>query len=153
MTTTEIETLFERLSAATPDTEVRTLRRCEIGRVPVHQGDIYIHRVADDHPRGAKIADRQLALGDTMGARHMVEGDTVEVFEGAVGHEKNRALMPCWKDDPRKQDVCTGRLFTTRGPCSIPHPEHARHDLQISEPGTYQVTHQWDEVAMGRVMD
>ena len=150
---TNLAEKIENIANTKPDKDVRTLRRCEIGSVPVHQGDIYIHRVADDHPRGRKIAEKQLALGDSMGARHMVEGDTVQVFEGAVGDERNRSLMPLWEGDTRKQDACTGRLFTTEGPCRIPHPEHARHDLMITEPGTYQVTHQWDEVAMARVAD
>jgi len=152
---TQTKTLTEQLQpilSHSPDTEVRTIRRCEIGRVPVHQGDIYLHRVADDHPRGKLAGTQQLALGTNVGARHMVEGDSVVVYEGAVGHKKNRALLPLFADD-RMRDVCTGRLFTTQGPCRIPHPTHATHSIEITEPGTYQVTHQWDEAFMGRVVD
>lgn len=134
------------------DAEVRTLRRCDIGLVPVHQGDIYVHRVPDDHPRGKLLATKQLALGESMGQRHFVEGDSVEVYDGAVGNKRNRDLFPLWNDN-RQKDACTGRLFVTRGPCRIPHPEHARHDLLMDEPGTYQVTHQWSERMRARVED
>jgi len=120
---------------AVPD--VRAILAIKVGQA-VRQGDIYIHRVDEYHPRGAAARNRQLAVGTTQGSRHVAEPPAI-VYEGAE--------RPKW---------CTGQLL---GPlfvvpqgqrCVVSHPEHAHVDLPA---GTYQVTHQMDARTLDRVRD
>mgnify|MGYP001575819991 FL=1 len=114
----------------------RIIHRMEIGQV-VRQGDIYIHRVGDSHECGKKLESRQLAIGNTMGSRHVAEAPAT-IYEGAT--------LPRW---------CDARTFI--GPCVesakrfvVTHPEHAHVELP---PGRYQITHQMDARTMDRVQD
>lgn len=127
---------IERLAKENARQEVREVKVIAIGGV-VRQGDIYLHRVADKHPRGKARKSRQLALGNTMGSRH-VAAAPAKVFEGTA-----------------KPDWCEARTFL--GPCivsdkpfTVTHPEHAHVELPA---GTYQVTHQMDARTMERVRD
>ncbi len=126
-----------------PDTATRTLRRCEVGKA-VHQGDIYCHRVADDHPRGTAWGSRQVAVGQAIGQRHVADGVGVEVFAGV----DVSAVLPLF-DGVRRQ-ACMGPVVVATEPWTLTHPEHAHHRLPA---GTYQITYQWDEARMGRVLD
>ena len=116
--------------------EVRRVEKIEIGKA-VRQGDIYLHRVAAKHPRGKASKSRQLAIGDTMGSRHIAE-QPAKVFVGTTlpeGCDASTFLGPLVEGDER---------FT------VTHPEHA----QVSLPaGTYQVTHQMDARSLQRVQD
>lgn len=105
-----------------------------IGQV-VRQGDIYISRVADDHPHGDLLPHRQLADGTTMGSRHIVDRDApVEVYAGTT--------RPAWVTG------FLGPCVVATGEWGVGHPEHARCVLG---PGTYQVTHQMDALTLQRV--
>ena len=116
--------------------EVRRLACMEIGQV-VRQGDIYIHRVADNHPRGPKAKSRQLAIGSTQGSRHIAEAPA-EVYEGTTRPEWCAA------------NTFLGPVVVCPEPCTIAHPEHAHVKLPK---GTYMVTHQADWQSMHRVQD
>ncbi len=108
---------------------VRTIQAGEFCR----QGDVYLARVDDAHPRGQPTADRQLAHGTTKGSRHTAHG-AVEVFESAI-------------DDP-----LTGPVICATSRFELRHPEHSDFSLPS---GTYQVTYQRDWAAEQRrpVMD
>lgn len=124
-------------AAAAERQDVRDFTRAEVGQA-ARQGDIYLHRVADDHPRGKRTPGHQLALGNTQGSRHVAEGDC-EVLEGTE--------RPSWCE-----------LGTFLGPlvvvgedgATVTHPEHAHVALG---PGCYQVTHQMDAATRDRVAD
>lgn len=106
-----------------------------IGQV-VRQGDLYIHRVAADHPRGMPRTERQLAPGTSRGSRHLVEG-AVELYEGiTVPRGLTHTLI-----GPRL--VATARWLGT-------HPEHAAISMP---PGDYQITYQLDAASQRRVVD
>lgn len=126
-----------------PDTATRILRHCAIGRVPAHQGDVYLTRVPDDHPRGAPWGSRQVAVGQAVGQRHVAVGD-VEVFAGV----DVATVLPLF--DERRRQACMGPVVVARGTWTLEHPEHAHHVLPA---GVYQVTYQWDVARMGRVLD
>lgn len=124
--------------AATPDRAVRDCTRLKIGEV-ARQGDLYLHRVEDAHSRGKATTNRQLALGNTQGSRHVAEAPAL-VFEGTT--------LPAW---------CEAGTFL--GPCvvvppgktaTVSHPEHAH--MELGE-GTWQVTHQMDARSRERVQD
>lgn len=102
----------------------------------LRQGDIYVHREADDHPRGHDFGTRQLVRGVTAGSRHVAEAPA-KVYEGvqAPAYCRNTLLGPVV--------VSTKRLRIT-------HPEHAALDLPA---GTYQVTYQRDARTGGQVQD
>lgn len=136
---------IEAVTSHKPDTERRVLRRCEIGKA-IHQGDVYLHRVADDHPRGKPWGSRQVAIGTQVGSRHVVVGDGVEVFAGVESACKK--LLPKFTDEQRR--ACTGPVVVATAPFVLEHPEHAHHALPA---GTYQVSYQWDEATMARVAD
>lgn len=128
------------ITEAAPDTETRVARRAEIGTCVAHQGDVYVHRVADDHPRGRRLETRQLARGTTQGSRHVAEGE-VEVYEGAEFPPTVDARFP--RD-------CLGPVVVAPQGWRMPHPEHTDHEMPA---GTYQVTYQLDVSTQRRVAD
>lgn len=133
----------EQVTKATADPEVRTARRIEIGHA-IHQGDVYLHRVADTHARGKELGTRQVAVGTTVGSRHVVEGEDVRVYEGA-------ALPPGVKEPEWvARGSILGPVVVAEQPFALTHPEHAHHALP---PGCYQVTYQADFQTQRRVAD
>jgi len=127
---------IERLAKENAVPEVRRIEGIEIGKV-VRQGDIYLHRVDEKHARGNRLKSRQLALGNTMGSRHIAEAPA-KVFEGTT--------LPEWCD----RRTFLGPLIESSKRFTVTHPEHAHVDLP---PGCYQVTHQMDARTMERVKD
>ena len=133
-----------RVEATKPDVDVRVVRRIEIGHA-VQQGDVYLHRVADDFPRGEQIGagSVQIALGEGNGARHMAEGP-VRVFKGV-------SLPPgCGSPLDVHPSEITGPVVIADDTWSLTHPEHPHHSLPA---GTYQTTYQYDPQTMRRVRD
>lgn len=141
---TEMLEAVRSVTEATHDPDLRITRRLNIGSV-VQQGDLYLHHVADDHPRGKRVGDGsvQIALGTSNGARHTVEGD-VEVFEGVQ--------LPEWVTPPDgiEASEILGPVVVATKTFRMPHPEHPHHRLPV---GTYQVTYQADLRTMRRVVD
>ena len=127
---------IERLAKTNAVQEVRRIESIEIGKV-IRQGDIYIHRVDAKHVHGKKLKNRQLALGNTMGSRHIAEAPA-RVCEGTT--------LPEWCD----RRTFLGPLVESDKRFKITHPEHAHVDLPS---GCYQVTHQMDARTMERVQD
>lgn len=142
---TEVETAqaVEKVTKAASDPEVRTARRIEIGHA-IHQGDVYLHRVADGHPRGKELGSRQVAVGTAVGSRHIVEGDGVKVFGGQK--LPPGVVPPLWV----AEGSLLGPLVEATGPFVLTHPEHAHHALPA---GCYQVTYQADHDTQQRVED
>jgi hypothetical protein len=134
---------IEAVTSHVPDTTTRIARRMEIGTM-IHQGDIYVCRVADDHPHGEPWGSRQVAVGQQIGARHVATGDSIEVFAGVDA----KAQLPLFTDEQRRE--CRGPVVVAKEQWTLTHPEHAHHVLPA---GTYQVTYQWDETTMQRVVD
>jgi hypothetical protein len=116
--------------------EVRHIKSIEIGKV-VRQGDIYIHRVADEHKHGKESKSRQLAIGNTQGSRHVAESPS-KAFDGTT--------LPTYCD----QRTFLGPLVQSKKRFTVTHPEHAHVSLPA---GCYQITHQTDARTMGRVQD
>lgn len=123
--------------STSPDAEIRIARRLEIGRA-IHQGDVYVRRVPDDHPRGAALGTRQVAVGEGVGSRHVAEGEGVEVFAGDPACAP--ALLPKMSGS-RERRLCLGPVVVATGTWCLTHPKHAHHRLPA---GTYQVTYQLD---------
>lgn len=136
MTMPTIEEALETLSKCVPNTSPREYIT---GKV-MQQGDIYVHPVNTDHPHGPNMGShRQLAVGDTKGSRHMIEGD-VDVYFGTNAPEYVDAATPL------------GPMFIVRsGTAKISHPEHPEwRGLTV---GAYQVTHQINALTGERVTD
>lgn len=134
----------KKIQESPVDSRVRITRRIEIGSA-VQQGDVYLHRVADDHPRGKQIGAGcvQVALGTGNGARHMAEG-SVKVFAGVQLPPGVTAPMGV---DPAE---VTGPIVVADEMWLLTHPEHPHHRLPA---GVYAVTYQWDPHTMRRVAD
>jgi hypothetical protein len=139
-----LEEVIETIEAAAqaPKSDVRDATNMGVGEV-LHQGDVYLHRVPDDHPRGGPLGTRQVAVGNTVGARHIVKGD-VEVFEGAQYPEGFNEPEDC------QPGALLGPLvvFGVEGG-TLTHPEHAHHDAC----GVFQVTYQYNPRTMRAVVD
>jgi len=133
----------QSITSAKPDAEVRICRRLSIGQA-LHQGDVYLHRVADDWPRGAKLGTRQVAVGTTIGSRHVAEGEDAEVFAGSKlpGTVKPHSDVP--------ESAYLGPVVVAPSGFTLTHPEHAHH---VCPAGVYQVTYQVDPIAQRRVQD
>ena len=108
----------------------------EVGKV-VRQGDIYIHCVEPTHLRGPKTENRQLAMGNSRGSRHVAEGQ-MQLFLGTTA--------PTWC----MRGTFLGPLVVASQPFTVTHHEHAHVELPA---GTYQITHQMDPRTVERVLD
>jgi len=122
-------------AAQSASKETRECEGIRVGQV-VRQGDIYLHRVADDHPRGNPVGPK-LAMGDLMNARHIAEAPA-ECFEGTT--------LPAYC----AAGTFLGPVIVSPGVFVVSHPEHAAYRLGA---GTYQVTHQADARTLERVRD
>lgn len=107
------------------------------------QGDVYAIRVALDHPVGKPVDKRQIVDGTTIGSRHVLIGDDIEVFEGVK-------CPPACKDEEKYQ-VGVSYAFLVKSPCTLTHPEHGH--FRIEEPGLYQSVVQLDMRTLQRVVD
>jgi hypothetical protein len=139
-----MQTLEEVLSAIEAHAAQAELRESPrvLGEV-AQQGDVYLHRVAEDHPRGKLLGTRQIAVGTTIGSRHVVEGH-VDVYEG-------KKLPPGFKlpEGATEADML-GPVVVVHSSAVLTHPEHAHHALEC---GVDQVTYQWDETTRARQQD
>lgn len=139
----ELTQAIEAISQAPSDVKVRITRRIEVGQA-IHQGDVYVHRVPDFHPRGKPTGERQVAVGTTVGARHVAEGEAVIVHEGRQYPEGFTA------PPDMEENEMLGPVVKSTEAWTLTHPEHAHHRLPA---GTYQVTYQLDPQTRRRVLD
>lgn len=150
--TQTLEEVVHAITNQPPLPELRVLDEHKIGAA-IHQGDVYIHCVAKNHPRGKAWGSNQVAVGTTVGSRHVAEGEGVEVFAGEkLPKTFDKAKMP-WLANLTEEQV--NRIFL--GPVIVApkgfrltHPEHAHHDCPE---GVYQVTYQGDPRTAERVQD
>lgn len=133
-----------QVEQAPADDNLRITRRIEVGHC-VQQGDLYVFRVPDNHPRGSQVGAGkvQVALGSGNGARHVAEGD-VRVFAGVCLPDGVTAPLTA------EPGEIAGPVVVAGGPWHLTHPEHPHHRLPA---GTYQVTYQFDPHTMRRVQD
>jgi hypothetical protein len=151
MTTKMIEAV-EAISAAKPDVEVRVARRVEIGTV-LHQGDVYLHAVPADWPRGELLGTRQVAVGTTVGSRHIAEGVDAKVYAGVrVPPSVDAWLASNAGNVIEDKDAFRAALLgpVVTGMECLTHPEHAHH---AAPDQTWQVTYQVDALTGQRVSD
>jgi len=138
------EQVFAEIEAAASKAcpELRDNSDIKIGEV-IHQGDVYLHAVADTHPRGELLGTRQVAVGNTVGARHIVEGN-VKVYAGVK--------YPNWVKDPEgsQPNAILGPVVVVESEAVLTHPDHAHHTLRV---GLYQVTYQYNPRTMRTVQD
>lgn len=114
----------------------------QVGEV-AHQGDVYLHRVADNHPRGKLLGTRQIAVGTSIGSRHVVEGN-VSVYAGV-------ALPPGFVlPEGADEEDMLGPVLVIESDAVLTHPEHAHHALCR---GVEQATYQWDVTTGARQRD
>ena len=118
---TEVVTeIQENARKSTP--ALRRVEAMKVGEV-VRQGDLYVTRVAKKAAHGKPTKNRQLAVGETQGSRHVAVGE-LEVFEPREG-----------------AGPLIGPLVLAPGRWALEHPEHGHFDLPA---GTFQVTYQRD---------
>jgi hypothetical protein len=155
MSTLTAEQAIERIYKAVASPEVRDARSIQIGQV-MHQGDVYLHWMPLDWPRGKLLGTKQIAVGDTIGSRHIVVGGGFEVYEGVQ--------MPEWVTFDRLPQELRERLLDSKallGPVvvltapletgeGLTHPEHAHHLMPC---GVAQVTYQLDGMTLAAVRD
>lgn len=135
---------IKEIGDAQADTELRITRRIEIGHA-IQQGDLYVFRVSDNHPRGKQIGKGcvQVAMGTGNGARHVAEG-SISAFVGKKLPDDVKPPM-----DVEAEEILGPVVFASE-PWFLTHPEHPHHRLPA---GTYQVTYQFDPHTMRRVVD
>lgn len=125
MTNKEVLALIEN-GAEQNVHETRILSKFAIGQ-HYRQGDILVHRVPDNHPRGKKLGHRKLAIGQGVGSNHFAEGH-IELYEGTT--------LPATCD----AGTFLGPVIVAPKGFLNTHPKHA--DCQVEVGGVYQVTHQ-----------
>jgi len=138
MKSQSLEEALGIIFSSVPDHAVRVIDKMEVGDV-VHQGDVYLHRVPSDHPRGALLGTRKLAIGQGEGSNHFANGDDVCVYAGVK--------LPDWVVDDAQ---LLGPLVEVPKTWRNTHTTHAHNVLPA---GTIQVTYQLDFVTRQRVAD
>lgn len=148
-TLTAKEALY-RVVESIPDHTVRVIEEMQVGQV-IHQGDVYLHRVADDWPRGKLLGTRQIAVGTTVGSRHIVVGDGYEVYEGKqLPDYVTFSKLDSRTREAVRKELCGPVVVLRRDGGALTHPEHADHQHPC---GVYQVQYQLDGKTMVRVTD
>ena len=109
----------------------------------VRQGDLYITAVESSHPHGREIQNRQLADGNTMGSRHIVESSECHIYTGTT--QSNR-----WINLGPNDKVLLAPFIKSDKEIHISHPQHSDFHLPA---GCYQVTVQMDAATKQRVAD
>jgi hypothetical protein len=115
----------------------RNVHAIKIGQL-IHQGDVYVHRVADDHPRGKVVGSHKLAIGEGEGSNHFAEGASVVCHEGTT--------VPEWL----ARGTFLGPVVVATDRWMVTHPKHACYSMPA---GTYQVAHQMDARTLQRQRD
>lgn len=142
----------ERILKHEASAEIREVLDLEVGQV-LHQGDVYLHRVPDDWARGNLLGTRQIAVGATIGARHIVVGD-FEVYEGVeLPDHVTFSRLPERLREAAKRAVL-GPVVVLKSALKegegLTHPEHAHHRWQ---PCVVQVQYQLDGRTLQAVLD
>lgn len=122
-------------AAAKPCPETRVCKSVESGQTVFHQGDVYLHLVSKNWERGESWGSNQVAVGATVGSRHIVQGAKVQVFKGKK--LPSYCKLPNWL----RPETILGPVVVAETEFTLTHPEHAHHVLPA---GTYQVTYQAD---------
>lgn len=148
-TATKIEEAIESVAKAPFENDVRITRRIEIGQA-IMQGDVLLHRVPNDWPRGKALGTRQVAVGEGVGSRHVAVGD-VNVFEGQKLPDH---VKPPFDGAERMMlgPVIVADETSTEPSFRLEHPVHPNHVLP-REGCTYQVTYPIDGHTQKRVRD
>ena len=118
------------------ENSTRKNEKMKVGDI-AQQGDVYIFRVADDHPHGPKTNNRQLAEGSTQGSRHIAEG-TGEIY------------LPTVPPPNAKPGALLGPVVIEKKAWTLTHPEHPHHEFGA---GTFAIVHQMDAITRQRVAD
>lgn len=147
--TTDTKTMIDAVLGHSPVTTKR-FASLAIGE-RVRQGDIYLIRVPNDHEHGKPWGSNQVAVGNTIGSRHVAVGN-VDVFAGVPSAIKS--MFPKWSDE--QLQACCGPVVVARGTWDLQHPEHPHHEIgqaSTTDVATYQVTYQWNAHTMQRSQD
>ena len=89
-----------------------------------HQGDLILVRIADFPSTAKPREDRQLALGNTQGSRHMLQTGTPYDCPAASVSNAITAVCP----GVAVQAAYIGPVFATKsGAADLLHPEHGDH--------------------------
>jgi hypothetical protein len=105
------------------------------------QGDLYFFRMPNNHPCGEQVERKQLAEGESLGARHVLKGN-FKIFKGTTAPPQVSELHAriglgfCF-------DVCPGDICV--------HPEHDNYFFETA--GRWQVLHQVDLRTLQKVRD
>lgn len=129
----KIETNAVKVAKSKKGPSMRMARTMEVGGPAIRQGDIYVWRI-DGVPNGATAReDRQLALGNTKGSRHVA-------LPGPKLYD-----LPL-----NKRHMLLGPVVKAPARWEITHPEHAHYSLPS---GVYQVGYQLDQRTRQAVAD
>lgn len=156
MTITQTAADFHKVlseAAAKSLQEVRDNRKMLIGGVG-HQGDVYIHRIPKILSAWDVLIEEhhQVALGNTIGSRHIAEGTNLQVFwPKSIELALKQCPIKGWvsKMDQMAQ-FCLGPIIISKSDWTLTHPEHAHH---LFSEGCFLTTYQGDLTTMRQVQD
>jgi hypothetical protein len=122
-----------------------------------HQGDVYVHPIKSKPSAWDVLVGEhtQVALGNTMGSRHIAEGNVKVYWPKSKDEAGKTCPIALFKN--RKTPIsdverksCLGPVVVSDGPWTLEHPEHAHCQFPA---GTYLVTYQFDEMTRINVRD
>lgn len=153
MATKDAATVYAEIveAAAKNSPEVRDARKLmDVPGDVVRQGDVYVWRMPDCfEPVGTPRGERQVAVGNTAGSRHIAEGEGVKLTNLAEPAKMADALRRLGGGATLNAEMI-GPVVRSESEWTLTHPEHAHVRFAA---GCYAVTYQWDERAAARVRD
>lgn len=142
--------------AAKSSQAVRKHANMKIGHI-AHQGDVYVIKIEKKPaPWSTETTNesRQIALGATIGSRHLAEGE-VHVFWPENREQAAEFVTRIIPEYVHKLGVagalaCVGPIVVASATWTLTHPEHAHHELPA---GVYLTAYQLDRLTMREVRD
>lgn len=130
------------------------------GKMPIgnaaRQGDVYIHRIGAVPTAWDVLVTehQQVALGATVGSRHIADGPAISVFWPKSLNAALAEIDGVIKGFRRKlgdgTGPCIGPVVVAERGWELTHPEHAHHRFDA---GIYLTTYQLDRRTMRQVTD
>lgn len=149
---TDIHAKIQQAADVAP-TKTRDCMSIKLGQW-ARQGDVMITRIAAvpaawDVPA---TEHRQVAVGDTIGSRHIAEGPAIKVMwpKSKADAVKQCPIKGFAKALGSGAEFCLGPVIVAEQPWTLTHPEHSHHEFPA---GIYLATYQLDRATMRQVRD
>jgi hypothetical protein len=124
----------------------RDARDLEVGQA-IHQGDLYLVKVADDFPHGTAVGGPGYPVGEGGDSNHVIQGEGVVCYEGS---KMPGSVPKSLNEDVPLSSFIGALVKVPESGATLTHKHHAHFTLGA---GCYQAVYQVDARTQQRVQD